>query len=313
VTIASDLLQQPCGRGTIPRYTRMALAWLAAGMLVLASTPATQAEEPSFVSGVLDFPLSNYYLNPRGLIVEDEGLVFQPSLNLYFNLYQGDGPLSSVTAWLGAWNSVHTKNRPVPPGTTLPNWNEIDFLSGLSFTFLKDWTASISYQYWMSPANAFSAASLLELQLAYSDHFLADLVQAKMSLNPYVRILIELHNKVTVLSTDESFNVEVGMVPKYVLYVSGSYPLTIELPTFLTFPGNDFYTENSVPGVFGTGLRVTAPLTSVPKRYGIWKVYAGLVYEHLFNDGIVADNLALPPRSTDRDPVQCIGGFNLTF
>jgi hypothetical protein len=291
----------------------MAFALLAAGMLVLASMPAAQAEEPSFVSGVLDFPLSNKYLNPRGLIVEDDGLVFQPSLNLYFNLYQGDGPLSSVTAWLGAWNSVHTKTRPVPPGTTLPNWNEIDFLSGLSFTFLKDWTASISYQYWMSPANAFNAASLLEMTFSYSDHFLAELVQAKLSLNPYVRILIELHNKATVLSTDESYNIQLGMVPKYVLYVSGSYPLTIELPTFLTLPGNDFYTENSLPGLFSVGLTVTAPLTSVPKRYGIWKVYAGMVYEHLFNDGIVADNLALPPHSSNRDPVQVIGGFNLTF
>ena len=87
MTSVSGLLQLLYGHRTISRYTRTALALLAAGMLVLASMPTAQAEEPSFVSGVLDFPLSNYYLNSRGLIVEEEGLVFQPSLNLYFNLY----------------------------------------------------------------------------------------------------------------------------------------------------------------------------------------------------------------------------------
>jgi hypothetical protein len=248
-------------------------------VLVRSAIPAAQAEEPSFVSGVLDFPLSNYYITPRGLIVEDEGLVFQPSLLLCFNLYQGDGPLSSVTAWLGAWNSVHGRQRAVPPGTTVPNWNAIDFLSGLSVTFLKDWTFSASYQYWISPIDAF-LASILELQFAYSDHFLEDLMPpGKMSLNPYVKIFMELHNKATGLSTDERYNIEAGMIPRYVL---DGYPLTIDLPTFLTFPGDGFYTQDSTPGLFSIGLKVTAPLTPVPTRYDTWKVYTGLQYYPLF-------------------------------
>ena len=190
---------------------------------------------------------------------------------------------------------------------TVPNWNEVDFVGGLGFTLLKDWTFGITYQYWISPVDGFDAASLLEMTFAYTDHFLEDMMPpGKLSLNPYMKIFIELVNKATT-ATEESFNIELGFVPKYVF---DGYPLSIELPTFVTFPGDDFYSEDSVPGLVSTGLKVTAPLTFIPERYGAWKFYAGFLYYHFFNDGIVAGNLLLPPASDNRDPVQVIGGFS---
>ena len=53
---------------------------------------------PKFVTGLLDLPLSNYYLTPRGVIVENSGVIAQPMLQLFFNLYEGDGPVNNVTA-----------------------------------------------------------------------------------------------------------------------------------------------------------------------------------------------------------------------
>jgi hypothetical protein len=46
--------------------------------------------------------------------------------------------------------------------------------------------------------------------------------------------------------------------------------------TFLTFPWHGFYSESSTLGLFSTRLKVTALLTSIPKRYGTWSVYAGV-------------------------------------
>jgi hypothetical protein len=285
-------------------------------VLMLVSMPrfgAAEDKEPPFITGLLDLPLSNYYLTPRGVIVENAGVTFQPLLLLNANLYQSEGPLTNITATVGVWNSVHSKTR---PGTTsTPNWNEMDFISALSFTLFKDWTFTFDYEYWLSPIDAFPPTSLLQLKLAYADSFLKGLLppnSGELTLNPYINFFIELHNKAAAAPTiDESFYVELGITPKYVF---PGYPLSIELPTYITFPGDNFYSQNSAVGVFGTGVKVTAPLTFIRERYGKWSVHGDLVYKYLANDGVVFDNLtALPPHTGTRHPVQIIGGITLTF
>jgi hypothetical protein len=263
---------------------------------------------PKFVTGLLDFNLSNYYLTPRGVIVENSGVIAQPVLNLFFNLYESDGPINNVTGMLGLWNSVHSKQRNF--GTTVENWNEVDLLSSLGVTFLNNYTFTFIYEYWISPINAFPGASHIELKFGYSDSFLKSL--GDLSINPYINFFIELNNKTAAAPTiDESFYFEIGMVPKYVF---AGYPLTIELPTYLTFPGDDYYSQNSTLGVFGTGVRVTAPLTFIHWRYGRWSAHVDFIYKHLFNDGVVADNInALPPHSGTRNPTQVVGGLTLYF
>ena len=100
---------------------------------------------------------------------------------------------------------------------------------------------------------------------------------------------------------------EFGFRPKYVF---AGYPLKIELPTYFLFPGDDYYSTNSTFGVFGTRLKVTAPLTFISERYGKWSVHADLIYKYLANDGIVAGNAAI---SDTRHPVRIIGGLTLNF
>jgi len=304
--------------------TRTALVWLATSVLVLAlmltpQTGATEEKEPPFVSGLLDLNLSNYYLTPRGVIVENSGVITQPILLLFFNLYQGEGVLSNVTGTVGIWNSIHSKQRDPNNSQFAPNWNEMDLLSSLSATFLKDWTFTFAYEYWVSPISAFPAASHIELKFGYSDHFLKGLMPrlpGDLSINPYFNIFVELKNKTANSNPndDESHYFEIGAVPKYVF---DGYPLTIELPTYLTFPGPHFYDtirSNETLGVFGTGVKVTAPLTFIRPRYGKWSVHTDLIYKHLFNDGVVADNiLFLPPHARTRNPVQVVGGLTLYF
>jgi hypothetical protein len=311
--------QQSCDRNTIVRRTRTALAWLTASVLVLTlllmPQPGSAHDKlpPKFVTGLLDLPLSNYYLTPRGVIVEDVGVIAQPMLQLFFNLYEGDGPINNVTAMAGIWNSIHSKQRDPSGASTVPNWNEMDLLSSLSVTFLNSWTFTFAYEYWVSPIDAFPSASHIELKLGYSDSFLKSLLgSGELSINPYINFFIELKNKTAALATvDESFYFELGMVPKYVF---AGYPLTIELPTYLTFPGDDYYSQNSTLGVFGTGVRVTAPLTFINWRYGRWSAHVDFIYKHLVNDGVVFDNINnLPPHSDTRNPTQVVGGITLYF
>ena len=310
--------QQSCDRKTIVQRTRSTLAWLTASilvlMLLLMPQPGSAHDKlpPKFVTGLLDLPLSNYYLTPRGVIVEDTGVIAQPMLQLFFNLYEGDGPINSVTGMAGIWNSIHSKQRG-PDSSTVENWNEMDLLSSLSTTFLNSWTFTLTYEFWVSPINAFPSASHIELRLAYGDSFLKPLLgSGELSINPYINFFIELTNKTAAAATiDESFYFELGMVPKYVF---AGYPLTIELPTYLTFPGDNYYSQNSTLGVFGTGVRVTAPLTFINWRYGRWSVHADFIYKHLINDGVVFDNINnLPPHSGTRNPTQVVGGLTLYF
>jgi hypothetical protein len=191
----------------------------------------------------------------------------------------------------------------------------MDFLSGVDFTIDRDWTVGLSYQYWVSPSDAFESASLLETTVSYGGQFLERSIRGKFSLNPYFKFFIELDNKATVSSTDESYYVEVGFGPRYVFE---GYPLTIDMHTFVTFPGNGFYSENSTVGLFSTGLKVTAPLTSIPKRYGAWSVYTGFRYYYIVNDGILNDGILtgngqLPPGSESRNQAHALGGVTLAF
>jgi len=292
--------------------------------LILMPQPGSAQDKvtPKFVTGLLDLNISNYYLTPRGVIVENSGVIAQPVLNLFFNLYEGDGPVNNVTGMVGIWNSIHSKQRG-PDSSTVENWNEMDLLSSLSVTFLNDFTFTFAYEYWVSPINAFPSASHIELKFGYSDSFLKNLLPAgELSINPYFNIFVELTNKTANanLNDGESHYFELGMVPKYVF---AGYPLTIELPTYITFPGSHYYDttrldgtsiSNDTVGVLGTGVRVTAPLTFINWRYGRWSVHADFIYKHLFNDGVVYDNITfLPPHAGTRNPTQVVGGVTLYF
>ena len=314
-----------CNLHTMIHRSRPALIWLTAGVLmltlILMPHPGSAQDNlpPKFVTGLLDLPLSDYHLKPQGLIVENSGVIAQPRLNLFFNLYESDGPVDKVTGMVGILNSIHSKQRG-PSSSTVENWNEMDLLSSLSLTFLKDWTFTVAYEYWVSPINAFPSASHIELKLGYHDHFLKGL--GDLSLNPYFNTFVELENKTANanLSDGEGHYFELGLVPRYVF---AGYPLSIELPTYVTFPSSHYYDttqpngmpiDHSTVGVFGTGMRVTAPLSFINWRYGRWSVHADFIYEHLFADGVVFDNINfLPPHSGTRNPTQVVGGLTLYF
>src|ERR1700722_17657392 len=77
-----------------------------------APAPPLEAPPPSLIHGLTNMELSNAYITPRGLDVQNKGLVIPPLFLLFFDLYSSkQGPINDVTLTLGDWNSVHTADR----------------------------------------------------------------------------------------------------------------------------------------------------------------------------------------------------------
>jgi len=54
---------------------------------------------------------ANEYVTPRGMIVRDKGVTFQPLFLTFANLYKGEGFLNDVTLVLGVWNDFGSCRR----------------------------------------------------------------------------------------------------------------------------------------------------------------------------------------------------------
>src|ERR1700674_5529106 len=77
----------------------LSLAFLASSQDVLGSN----------VTGLVAWDASDHYITPRGLNVEDKGLVVQPLMLLFWKLHGADqGAVSDVTLTTGIWNSLHS-------------------------------------------------------------------------------------------------------------------------------------------------------------------------------------------------------------
>src|SRR5581483_103201 len=90
----------------LPKPTGLACAGAIAltACLQLAAPSTHAADAPSRVDALVNFEFSNEYLTPRGMMVTDKGLTFQPLVLGLVNVYKNDGFLSDVTLVGGVWN-----------------------------------------------------------------------------------------------------------------------------------------------------------------------------------------------------------------
>ncbi len=295
----------------------------------LASSPATVHAGPapkapamveptpppaSFFHALLRPDFSTDYITPRGLHVENQGLVFQPLFLTYWTLYTNpDGLLNDVTLTLGVWSSFHSKSSGANPSS----WNEFDPIAGLAFKFADYWKLDVNYTAFESMTSSYPTSQHLELKLSFNDGaFTGNKV---FSVNPYVAFWKELKNKATVAfnqaTADDSYYFTVGITPTIDL---GS--IKFEAPTFANYVGTDFYQQfNGAPGgsgfaVLATGLKASVPLKFVPKSIGSWTLYAGVKYYHLDNPGLLDGNQALgADGERKRNLVQFHGGLAIFF
>lgn len=301
---------------------------LLAGLLLTASVlPAAYAGEAenklakpiiepvpeSRIHGLLNLEFSDKYLTPRGVLAENKGVVFQPLLVLFFDLYKGDGWLNDITFTLSGWSTIHSHVQNFAKSSTVPNWFEFDFGSSLNFKFLKTWEFDVNYGMWNYPSGLTSQQHEIDLTLKYDDTpFWGP--EANYGIHPYVTYFKELKGKVTpeVNKTSVSYYFALGIDPYYKFK---PYPVTLDLNTYVLLPGDKFYGEPGNPGLFSTTFKATVPLLFVPKQFGSWSVYAGVTYMHLFNEGIIAGDEAFGGAAGKHieDIVQFHGGVSLFF
>src|SRR5258706_12453865 len=92
-------------------WRRHAFTLLAAVVLCLSHTRVASSQDAfgSSVNGLVAWDASNHYITPRGLNVEDKGLVVQPLMLLFWKLHAtNQGAVSDVTLPTGIWTSLHS-------------------------------------------------------------------------------------------------------------------------------------------------------------------------------------------------------------
>jgi hypothetical protein len=274
---------------------------LAAGLALLLMPGAVWSQElfGSRVNGLMSFDFSDNYITPRGLHVEDEGLVAQPLLLLFWKLHAADrGAVSDVTLTTGVWNSFHS----TPAGYNPSRWNEIDPILGLTVKFRNGLAFDASATAFYTPTDSYATSGHGELKLTYNDSF-----KSGFALNPWVAYWRELNDKAPVVFDPETSSrgwyVTAGATPTLGLAGGAS----LDVGTYVNFVSSDFYQRfDGSDGGSGAAVFSVAPKVSVPVKFlgvthGGWTAYAGFSYYHLRNEGLLDGNQALDG-SAERKP-----------
>jgi hypothetical protein len=269
-------------------------------LLTLSSPGWSQDILGSRVNGLMSFDFSDNYITPRGLHVEDEGLVTQPLMLLFWKLHASDrGALADVTLTTGVWNSFHSERSGVNPS----RWNEIDPILSLTMKFRNGMTVDAGTTAFYTPTDSYATSAHADFKLTYNDRWLGGL-----SINPYVAYWIELQNKATVVfdpaTSSEGSYLTLGVTPTFGLGVGGS---TVEVGTYANFVSGDFYQQaDGSDGGSGLAVVSVAPKVNVPLKFlgvthGAWTGYAGVSYYYLRNEGLLDGNQLVLSPSSDRD------------
>ncbi len=246
-----------------------------AGTEVAASKNVIEETKKSFISGDLGVTMVSEYIS-RGLVLENQGAIAQPYLDIYFKMYEGTGFINSVTAQLGFWSSIHSHVQPDGSTDTTRNWYEFDWTPTIAITFAKNFTLSLAYFEFDSPASAFDTARSVNASLAYND---SDLLGA-FALHPHVTVLRELAAPGFAGLGGQGWYYEVGIAPSYTISPKSSYPIVLTAPITAGFGSHHFYAGNGF-GYASGGLTAAVPLAFIPSGYGTWTATAGATYYYL--------------------------------
>jgi len=266
--------------------------------------PLVEETQKSAITGDLGVNFTSQYIN-RGVIKENQGVIAQPYLDLYFNLYEGDGFLNRVSLVLGAWSSIHSAkthqgNAVGIDRSTASGWYEFDYSAGVAFTVARNLTITPSYLECDSPNSAFGTSRNLNVRADYND---SDLLGA-FALHPHVTYLRELDGKLG-NGTSRGNYYELGVAPALPAFG----PLTVTLPLTTGFGSHNYYGGNQGFGYFSGGVNAALALDFVPAAYGTWTVNAGATYYYL--NGSLAKANSIQARGNNT--VVFNGGLNLAF
>ena len=242
---------------------------------------APEAPVQSWITGDIGDTVTNEYIS-RGIVLENQGVINQPYLDLFFKVYEGKGFINSVSVQLSFWSSIHTKSRFAGAGSTTKNWYEFDWDPGITMTFLKNWTYTVQYFEFDSPSDSFQPARSINQTIALND---SDMM-GTFALHPHVTVLAEIPGDGRAgTGNHEGWYFEQGIAPSYTLMPKSEYPITLTFPITGGEGTKEFYSlqapapaasrQGTNFGFVSAGVTVSVPLAFVPKQIGSWTASAG--------------------------------------
>ncbi|MDB6052549.1 MAG: hypothetical protein JWN25_72 [Verrucomicrobiales bacterium] len=292
--------------GRLKRNTTKAMI---AAVALAGAVQTVQAEDaPSRTDALLNFEFSDKYLTPRGMIVQNQGLVSQVLALGFFNVYKGDTFISDVTLVGGVWNCFGTDRLPSSDsgGTKTTSWFEIDPIAGISFGFAKNFKLDVTYTAFDMQVFNIPFSQHLETKLSFND---ASLLK-EFALNPYVSFWKELEGKAvsnTDASPSSSYYFDVGIAPSYTFEKIG---LKLEAPMRVLMADSKFYGtgagSSSTVGLYELGVKGTVPMKFMPQGYGHWSFHAGFKYMKF-------EDVNLRATQGVRDTAQIYAGISTFF
>jgi hypothetical protein len=265
------------------------------------------------VNALVAWDFSDHYITPRGLNVEDKGVVVQPLVLLLWKLHGSDqGAVSDITLTTGIWNSLHSHRA----GTARPSrWNEVDPILGVAVRFRKGFSVDVSSTAFYTPTDAYATSTHVAVKLTYNNAF-----RKALALNPYVAYWRELSHKSTVMfnaaTSKESGYLTVGATPTFGLGAGGT---SLEVAAFANIVGSSFYQRfDGSDGGSGLALISVTPKVSVPLKFlgvshGAWKASFSTSYFHLRNEGLLDGNQVLANPARESNLTQFHGGLSVFF
>jgi len=317
------------------RLTRAVSSLPSVLALALPLTAMTvQADDaPSRFDALASFEFANEYVTPRGMMVTDQGLTFQPLVLAFANVYKSDSFINNVTLVGGVWNDFSSSQVSTtgPTYKTAPTtaWLEIDPIAGFSVGLAKRFKLDVTYTAFNMQIMNIGLSQHLDTKLSFDD---SDYLKA-FALHPYLEFWQELDGKATDAALPgslgltpvnkgakhampgSSFYFEVGIDPSYTFKKAGG--LKLEAPCRILLPDDrfygDFYSSSSVVGLWEVGLKASIPLNFMPQGYGHWSFHAGVKYMYFVDDNLYHLNSFNAPGHAIRDTTQVYCGLSMFF
>ena len=270
------------------------------------------------IHGFFESQFKTAYITPRGLIVQDKGLVVQPVGGIVIDAYDGAGLLNNIAVQMrdrllniavigGQWSSIDTAE----DNSSVGYYDETDPFGEVD---TKWWDSklevSVTYVAFISPQDEYKTEHNIETKVGFDD---SDYLHA-FALHPYMKFFYEVKGDSTVVTgrRGNTYDFEIGGAPSYTLKSFPDYPITISLPTFFTVGPHNFWGGSQNFGTFQTAVSLSMPLTFIPVRFGYWHLDGSFTYVYEINHELrtAADILG-----NGTDPSRFVGevGIGMNF
>jgi hypothetical protein len=305
--------------------------------MLAATNSLPPAEVPSHFHELVNLNFASEYVTPRGMIVANQGLAFQPLLLTLGNFYKGDGFINSFDADGGAWADFSSAGVSVHAGAygnhPKTDFVEVDPIFGLSAGFAKHFTLGVTYTAFGMQVLDIGTSQHLETKLSFDDSSYL----GAFALHPTLIFWQELADKATDAdlplklydegvpgvppprpgaahpAPNSSFYFDLGVAPSYT-FENG---IKLEAPCRALFPDTrfygDYYASSSFVGLWEIGTKGTVPLKFMPAGFGHWNFFMGIKFIYFMDDNLVNLNTFNATRGPARDTVQGYGGVSLFF